>query len=308
MTNYFPLMAKRFGFIALVLALCTGHSAMAQNIAPRDMEKLQIMEDSMIVTVDSMYEAFIPDSHIGYSERFIRQLVKALKIPNSYAYPFNKLKEKINIIYPDDNAFRIFNWGVTYNELGRRYYGAVQLPQEKLKLYGLTDYSEKIGKGLEDSILTNGKWFGAIYYNIITNEVEGHKMYTLFGFSAGSALSNKKVLDPLTITDSTIVFGAPVFGIGSKNFPKQRINRFVLEYKKEVQVSMNYDKDKQVIIFDNLSSQVNDPNRKYTYVPSGQYDGFKWGGEMWNYIFNLIPIRELQDGEAPLEDDKPEKK
>lgn len=298
----------RLKIIILILALSSIGNTYAQSITPHDLEKLQIMEDSMLVTVDSMYEAFLPESHIGYSERFIKQLVKALKIPNSYAFPFNKLKEKVNIIYPDDNSFRIFNWGVDYNELYRRYYGAVQMPQEKLKLYGLADYSEKLGKGAEDSILTGGKWFGAIYYNVMTNEVEGHKIYTLFGFTSGSPLSNKKILDPLTITDSTITFGAPIFGVASKNFPKQRVNRFILEYKKGVQVSMNYDKEKQVIIYDNLTSQVNDPNRKYTYVPSGQYDGFRWGNEMWNYVFNLMPIKELQDGEAPTEDLKADKK
>lgn len=296
-------MTKQLGILALAIALSTGTKSYAQGITPHDMEKLQIMEDSMMITVDSMYEAFIPDTRIGYSERFIRQLVRTLKIPNSYAFPFNKLKEKINMISPDDNSFRIFNWGVTWNELGRRYYGAVQLPQEKLKLFGLIDYSEKLNKGAEDSVLTNGKWFGAIYYNVITTEAEGHKVYNLFGFSGASALSNKKVIDPLTITDSTITFGAPVFGIGSKNFPKQRINRFILEYKKGVQVSMNYDKEKQVIIFDNLTSQVNDPTRKFTYVPSGQYDGFRWNNEMWNYLNNLIPVTELKDGQAPNDEE-----
>ena len=300
------MLKKLFLFSAVIFALLSGNRASAQGggITPRDLEKLQIMEDSMMVTADSMYEAYIPDTHVGYSERFIRQLVKTLKIPNSYLYPFDKLKDKINIIAPDDHSFRIFNWGVDMSAIFRRYYGAIQMPSENLKLYGLSDYSEQLGKGAEDSILTGGKWYGALYYRIMTNDVEGHKVYTLFGFSAANALSNKKVLDPLTITDNGLAFGAPIFGIGSKNFPGRRINRFIMEYKKGVTVGLNWDDEKKVIIFDDLTSQVNDPNRKYTYVPSGQYNAFMWLNDMWTLRMNIMPIQELQDGQAPTEDDK----
>ena len=307
--NIRPILTSLVLPAALLLTLLCGnnHNAYAQGIAPQDLEKLQIMEDSMVVTIDSMYEAYLPDTHVGYSERFIRQLVKTLKYPNSYLYPFDKLKDKISIIYADDNGFRIFNWGVDMSMIYRRYYGAIQLPSEKLKLFGLSDYSQEMARGAEDSILTNRKWYGALYYRILHTEVDGQKIYTMFGFNGGSPLSNKKVLDALTITDNDITFGAPIFGITSTNFPGKPVNRFILEYKKDVQVSMNWDSTRNVIIFDNLVSQVNDPNRKYTYVPSGQYDGFRWNENMWMYLPNLIPIKELQDGEAPT-DEKPTKK
>ena len=298
------MIHNRAFFIWVVVTLLCGGRVFSQNIAPQDMEKFQIMEDSMVVTADSMYEAFIPDLRIGYSERFARQLVRALKIPGSWYYPFDKLKGKINIIAADDNNFRIFNWEITPSNITKRYYGAIQLPGEKLKLIGLNDYSEETGKGAEDSVLTNGKWFGALYYRILSNEVQGRKVYTLFGYNAASPLVNRKLLDPMLIEDGHVTFGAPVFAVASKNFPQQRIKRFILEYKKEVQVSMNWDNEKQEIIFDKLVSQVNDPHRKYTFVPSGQYDGFKWGNESWNYLQDLIPITILKDGEAPSDQPK----
>ena len=268
-------------------------------ISPMNLEKLHIMEDSMAVTADSMFEAFIPDTHIEYCERFVKQLIHALKIPNSYYYDFPKLKDKINFIQADDSAFRIINWGIMPTLNTERYYAAIQLPQEKLKLYGLTDYTENLGKGAADSILTGGKWFGAIYYRIISKEIDGKKVYTLFGFNGSSPISNFKFLDPMTIDERGVTFGAPIFGVGSENFPKQPINRFVLEYKKGVQVSMNWDAERHAIVFDYLVSQVNDPHRKYTYVPSGQYDGFRWGNGIWNYVRDLIPVTILQDGQAP---------
>lgn len=290
-------------FMAVALMLIASTRVFSQGIAPQDLEKFHIMEDSLLVTADSMYEAFLPDTHIGYSERFVRQLVHALKIPNSWQYPFDKLREKINIIAADDNSFRIFNWEITPSNITKRYYGAIQMPGEKLKLIGLNDYTEEVGKGAEDSILTGGKWFGALYYRIMSNEVQGRKVYTLFGFNASSALSNRKLLDALYFEDGRVIFGAPIFNVASQNFPRRRVNRFILEYKKDVQVSMNWNDEKKMIVFDHLTSQVNDPHRKYTFAPSGQYDGLKWDHETWNYLKDLIPVTILKDGEAP--DDQP---
>ena len=282
--------------------LCFG-KACAQNISPENLDNLHIMEDSLVITSDSMYDALIPDEHVVYSERFARQLVRALKIPNSYFYSFAKLKDKVNIIYADDNGFRIFNWAIEPTGATKRYYGAVQLPSEGLKLYGLRDYTEELGRGAEDSILTHGKWFGAIYYKIIMHEIDGQKVYTLFGFNSASPISNKKVLDPLIIDENGVRFGAPIFGVVSENIPQQRVNRFILEYKKGTQVTMNWDEEKKAIIFDQLVSQMNDPHRKYTFVPSGEYDGFKWGNDTWNYVRDLMPVTIMQNGEEPAHDD-----
>lgn len=256
----------------------------------------------MMTTIDSMQNAFPPESHIVYSETFIRQLVKTLKYGNSYLFPFNKLKEKINIIYADDNAFRIFNWEVDQSEIYMRYYGAIQMPGEKLKLYGLSDYSQELQKGGEDSVLTGRKWYGALYYNIISHDVQGQKVYTLFGYSGASPLSSKRLLDALIIDDNGITFGAPIFGIGSTNIPRQPVKRFILEYKKGVEVALKWDAERNMIVFDELVSQVNDPNRKYTFVPSGEYNGLYWDNGMWNLRRNIMPITELQDGQAPSEE------
>lgn len=261
--------------------------------------QLKVMEDSLVITADSMYNAFIPDERTLYNEKFVKQLVRALKMQGSYSYPFDELQKKINILYPEDKTFRIFNWSIAPTDITRRYYGAIQMNSAGLKLYPLFDYSGSLSKGAEDSVLTDGKWYGALYYRIMPNDVDGQTVYTLFGLNASSAISNKKLMDPMTITAKGPVFGAPIFNVRSQGRPSERINRFIIEYKKEVQASMNWDADLNAVYFDKLVSQVNDPNRKYTYVPSGEYDGFKWDNGYWNYVQNLIPIDALKDGQAP---------
>lgn len=278
-----------FAFFILVL----DKAAFAQSTG------LKVMEDSLVVTADSMYSAFIADERVVYNEKFVKQLVRALKIQGSYSYPFNELQKRINIIAPEDKKFRIFNWSIAPTDITRRYYGAIQMNSDDLKLYPLFDYSNNLSKGAEDSVLTGGKWYGALYYRIMSHDVDGETIYTLFGLNASNAISNKKVMDPLKITAAGPVFGAPIFNVRSEGRPNERVNRFIIEYKKEVQASMNWDAELNAVYFDKLVSQVNDPNRKYTYVPSGEYDGFKWEGGHWNYVQNLIPIDALKDGQAP---------
>lgn len=299
-------------FLVFVIAVIfSSASVQAQNedtvkapirndrISAQGMDMMHAMEDSLLLTIDSVYNAFIPDTRADYCQRFIRQLVKALKVPNSYYYPFDRLVKKIDITYPDDNEFRIFNWNTSLTLPTKRYYGAIQMPEEKLKLYPLVDYSDELGRTAADSPLTNGKWYGAQYYRIIRHSVGGRKIYTLFGYNAGSAISNKKVMDPLYFTDEGPVFGAQVFDVRSDNVPSQMVYRFILEYKKGVSVSLNWDNDLKCIYFDKLVSQINDPNRKYTFIPSGSYDGFRWEDEMWKYKKDLIPLQILEDGHAP---------
>ncbi|MBA3827494.1 MAG: hypothetical protein H0X33_01015 [Taibaiella sp.] len=294
------MLRKFIVLIACVLMLSPAITfGQEGQLSPEGRDVMHAMEDSLVLTADSMYHAFIPDERQEYSQRFIKQLVKALKTPFSYTYSFDKLKDVINIIGPDDNSFRILNWNISTTPVTRRYYGAIQMPGEQLKLYPLVDYTNELGRTVADSALANGKWFGALYYKILTHDAGGQKVYTLFGLNAASAISNKKVMDPLTFTEHGPVFGAQIFNVTSENVPGQKVYRFILEYKKEVQVSMNWDDELKCVFFDKLVSQVNDPNRKYTYVPSGQYDGFKWEEEQWKYIKDLIPIQELGDGNAP---------
>ncbi len=112
-------------------------------------------------------------------------------------------------------------------------------------------------KGTEDSVLAGGKWLGALYYRIIIHEVDGQRVYTMFGVNSSSPISNKKFMDPMVLTAEGPVFGAQIFNVKADGSPYRRINRFVLEYKKEVQASLNWDEERQMVIFDKLVSQVN---------------------------------------------------
>lgn len=284
----------------LVFFLCCSFVSLAQDDDGKaDVAVMSKIEDSLFLLTDSIYYAPIPDTRLYYNDMFVKQLIRALKNTSSYNYPFDKLKTRINLLYSDDKSFRMFNWVIAApSETNRRYYGAIQMPGEKLKLYGLADYSDKMNKSPEDSVLADSKWFGALYYKVMTNEVDGQPVHTLFGVNESNPISKRKILDPLIITPNGPKFGAQIFGLNSQK-TNQPIQRFVLEYKKNVQVNMNWDDERKAIYYDRLVSEQNDPNRKYTFVPSGQYDGFRWQGEKWVHQKDLIPVVELGNGNAP---------
>ena len=295
-------MKTLFSILFLSLFLVCGGSwyAQAQQSDVTSFAQLRLQEDSLIALADSMNNVGVPEERQGYLYQFVNKLKDALSVPNSFAYGFDSLANHINIISSDDGAFRIFNWGLPANERSMRYYGAVQLPSAGApKLYGLVDYSAQIQKGASDSILAGGRWFGAIYYRIMPITVNGEPAYTLFGMNAANASSTRKVMDVLRFTPQGPVFGAPVFGVRSPD-TKAQAARFVLEYKKGVQVGLNWNEERQAVVYDHLESETNDPNRRYTYVPTGEYDGFRWQNGMWTLVKDLIPITILRDGEQPI--------
>ena len=57
--------------------------------------------------------------------------------------------------------------------------------------------------------------------------------------------------------------------------------------------------DTGIIIFDHLISESNEPQKKYTLIPDGDYEGFEWKNGQWLHIDKVLDFK-LKDGEAPV--------
>lgn len=277
-------------------------STAQKSLDEANRQAIQKIEDSLLVTADSMYHVTFPEQRLHYAADFARQLVRALKVSGSWQFKFERLDDKINVLESPDKKWRIFNWEIDPGNETRRYYAAIQLAGDELKLYGLSDISTAMNqRGLEDSIFEQGRWLGALYYRIMPQTLpDGSTIYTLFGMNSAKLASNIKLLEAMRLTENGPVFGAAIFGRGSESSPGKPVQRFILEYKKDAQVALNWSDEMNAIYFDHLESTVNDPNRKYTYVPEGQIDGFRWNGDSWRFIKDLIPAQDLMDGQAPI--------
>jgi len=83
-------------------------------------------------------------------------------------------------------------------------------------------------------------------------------------------------------------FIASLFDFGSYD-PRNKMKRFILEYKESAQISIRYDDELQMITYDHL--QPSSPLTKddyTTYVPDGSYEGFKWENGKWHHVENVF--------------------
>jgi len=217
-------------------------------------------------------------------QKFIPALVKVLRTPNSYNYPFDSLKS-VSILTPDDNSFRIFTWTVpllassTY-----RYYGAIQMNSEKLELIGLKDHSANAGAP-EDKVLDATTWYGTLYYNLKQVSHNGKKYYMLFGWDGNNERSDIKVLDVLHFEEGKAVFGAPIIEVAREGEEMEIKNRFIMEFQDKAIVNMNYDESQSKIIYDHLEPKDEKSRGNYfDYIPDGTYEGLQFVDGIWKFI------------------------
>jgi hypothetical protein len=153
----------------------------------------------------------------------------------------------------------------------------------------------------EDSVRTGSNWIGAIYYGIVMKTFNNKKYYTLLGFDDNNMRSTKKWIEVLSFDETgRPVFGGPFFSMkDSKENPKASFARYCMEYKKEGRARMNYDQELDMIMFDHLVVEGNQPNQPFNKVPDGDYQGFKWENGKWVLVDKVFDFK-LKDGEAPV--------
>ena len=293
---------KKLSLVIFLSGILFFLNVTAQQAPPLSKKQLPGVEDSLKVFSDSMINALSPITRFRADSNFVRGLVRALKVKNSFHYPFDSLAG-ISRLYAPDSAFRIFTWQLKKDEYVFLQKGAIQVrtTDGSLKLFPLFDYSMYSAKPL-DSVRSNNNWIGAIYYKVVLKEYRGVKYYTLIGFDDFNISSNKKWLEVLTFNNKQEpVFGGPFISFKEDTLKKPVQSRFNIEYKKEASALLNYDKDLNLIIFDHLISESEEPEKKSTYIPDGSYEGFKWFGGQWVHVDRVFDFK-LRDGEFPNDD------
>ncbi|NBX11435.1 MAG: hypothetical protein EBR19_04380 [Chitinophagaceae bacterium] len=262
----------------------------AQNktpLSPASIKKLEAHQDTLkefayYLNTDSLTE----DRMIADSQ-FTRTLVSVKGVAKLYA---------------PDSSFRIITWNLQYDDYYCRQRGAIQMNTKNgaLKLFPLRDASEFTDHP-EDSVRSVKNWIGATYYNVIKKEYQGKSFYTLFGIDANNAMSTIKWMEVLHFSQQgEPIFGGPFFSYERDSIPVPAKYRIQLEYKKNARVLLNYIPDMDLILMDHLISENDDSAHKWTYVPDGDQEGFRWEKGKWVHI-NKVFTQKLRDGQAPRE-------
>ncbi len=287
-------------------------SVLTEVIEEREETPLTIAEDSLKELAKVIMQNQKIEEREAASEKFMEGLVAALNLEGGFDYSFDSLFN-ISKIYPADSTFRIMTWQMYINKDEYKYFGLIQTNGETSKIHILEDYSSRM-KRVKELELTANNWYGALYYNMREFKSKGKKMYLLFGFDAFEFFEKRKVIEVLSFDEN----GEPVFGAPVIQYPHQSRNqepvmktyhRFVINYSAEASISLNYNEDLEMVIFDHLIAMgSNFPNIPYVMVPDGSYEGLKLKKGKWVYVEKIFDHKyELNEYPRPrpvLDNDK----
>ncbi|HLK28490.1 MAG TPA: hypothetical protein VKT28_07910 [Puia sp.] len=293
---------KKIWLVSLIMIVFASfmNQACAQALSASQKKDLVNREDSLKGFAHNIVFAIETEDRFRSDSQFVKMLVRALKVKNSFYYPFDSL-QSISRLYAPDSAFRIFTWQLKKDEYTYFQRGAIQMhtADGSLKLIPLHDVSN-FSKKLDDSIRTPNNWIGAIYYRIVMKTSNsGKKIYTLLGFDDYTLTSTRKWMEILTFdNEGNPVFGGPYISFREDSVHKPTRLRFNIEYKKEASTTFNYNPEMDMIVFDDLISESDQPALKDTYIPDGDFQGFKWQNGQWVHVEKIFNFR-LKDGDYP---------
>jgi hypothetical protein len=264
-----------------ILMVCCSFHLKAQHFNNKNIKFLLKKEDSLARLAEHILDDSLVTDRVKADSLFTRILVRALKTPHSFYFPFDSLAT-ISRKYAPDSSFRIFTWQLPINRETYRYHGAIQMRTEdgSLKLFPLMDRSDKT-LNIADTVADHSAWMGAVYYQVVATAYEGKPLYTLIGFHQSNSKSHNKFIEILDLSSGKPVFGGPYF-------VPEKSARYIMEFKAGAGARLVYDEELDLIVMEHLISETGEPNKKNTLVGDGDYDGFKWMGKNWVFINKLF--------------------
>lgn len=275
------LLASILLFLPLALAAQKKpKTAPASQPSLEAAQQLQGLEDTLGVLGYAIVNDSIEAERFAACRVFITTLVRALKIENSFKYPFERM-QSVSILTPPDSSFRIFTWQLFVNDSTYRYYGSIQMNERSLKMYPLIDRSFEMERFPSSEELPADRWYGALYFNLRQFDTRQGRRYLLFGYDAFEFFEKRKLLDVLSFNkEGKPVFGAPVFE--KPDVPPDL--RVYVQYSADAKVKLNWDEQYKMILFDHLIPFPSPYGREMTNVPDGSYDGYRFEKGRWKYV------------------------
>jgi hypothetical protein len=273
--------------IALFVVFSYFLSSHAQDLLPKEHKAAELLTQIR----NSKDDAITDSLHIAF-KKAMSDLVRS---KGFFDYPLKELK--IADIKSADQTVRVLTWNIEYGDLSYSYGGFVlrrEEGREKVLTQELNDqldpYSAK-----PEGIIDAKAWYGSIYFKIIDFTFQGKTCYLLFGYDAGTTMSNFKILDVLSFNGQATKFGAAVF-----KEPKQTKKRVIFEYSNMATLSLEFEPKRNRIVFDHLSpeSPALEGVASY-YFPDMSYDAYIYDAdaEVWQLQSDVVATNPSDVGE-----------
>ncbi len=267
-------MKLRSNFLVCILLMFA--TATHAQQAPNQVQLKQLMYDFNLK----------PDGkqRLAANYEFIKLLVQTLKEPKSFEFKFDSLTA-VSVQKPEDSRFKIFSWQVPLDGGVFKHFGAIQMNNKALTIFPLNDVSDTIAPA-DMNVLENGRWFGCVYYQIVTKKYQNNTYYNLVGWDEHEPFSTKRLVDVLYFVDEKPVFGAPIF----KTVKDGIKDRLIFEYAEDATLTLRYDPKQKVIAVDNLVPQrPENVGLYFDYVPDLSVNAYRFTNGFWVMQENFTP-------------------
>jgi hypothetical protein len=276
-------MLKKFLISIVVLLFALQKNSYAQSYAEFFMQK----ENEILKKMDFVLGAPTELERRSYADSVYQILFNLLQTENAFYYPFTKLKQRISISEFNDEI-KIFTFTSTTAKDKHIYWGIIQWYNPKTKQYQLIELSDNDELKHEDvnKFFTNNNWYGALYYKIIRLPKMNKNQYIVLGWDGNDLLTNKKIIDVLTISSNgKVKFGHPSL----KTEQNKTVKRLIFEYGDEVVMSLKWEPDYNAIVFDYLVPISEQFNGVWAYYgPSvNRFDALIYNKGKWEYKKDL---------------------
>lgn len=271
--------------LLIILSVFSVTLSLSQTEVP---EKTRLQEQRLAELLNDLRNAQDDTQLKEKNDLFKEEFSRALQEDHAFDYPFSSLTT-IGKIYSEDKEIRLVTWNVELADFSQRYFGFVMRKDDRKGTHNvieLVQYPPGIYPKYNDETLTTDNWNGCLYYQIIDVKKGNKTFYTLMGYDAYSDRSTIKLLDVLYFTGKVPKFGKAIFAT-SEGYKK----RVYFEHSAKATMSLKYDKNREMIIFDHLSPEA--PNlaefRDY-YVPDMTYDAYSFDGSRWQLTEDIVAL------------------
>ena len=178
----------------------------------------------------------------------------------------------------EDGVIRMLCWNLVMQNDDYQYHCVMRHKPEKKIVFVTVFQDNSDWKRIDRKPIRPNKWYGALYYKILANRYRGKTNYTILGWDGKDNITNRKVVDVISIQGKSVILGSSIF----KNEKELPVHRLIYEYANDVSMALNFDAKEKMIVMDHLAPEDSRFEGQYQfYGPDFSYDALKFKKGAW---------------------------
>lgn len=184
-----------------------------------------------------------------------------------------------------DAVVKMSCWNVAFEDGSFQYHCIMRHRSDKKSVTVTVFEDSEDWERIERKPVRPNKWYGALYYKILSDKHRGKTYYTILGWDGKDNITNRKVVDVITFQGNTITLGSSIF----KDMENRPAHRIIYEYANDVSMALNWDEKEKMIIMDHLAPEDSRFVGQYQfYGPDFSYDALQFKKGEWILIKDVF--------------------